>query len=222
MLKEFDIDAPSLAKEARQIFRLQSRNVTALYEKYFIPPDGTGSFWKLLVEIVTEIKKPTPRDLLGVLTIQIQGEPESFFKAQGLDKKKLVLNWLMEGIRLIALEENWTMEPFEQASKKVLANNFVNRWTWKKPLKNLPKTLTAEIVIEHDIEEARIVAQFRSMNGEICGTELLSSTLPSEFAFIPCLGKLEWLDSNTIRLKAKSSSESWVASFGIQRDNVRQ
>jgi hypothetical protein len=220
MLREFDLDAPTLHKKNRQNLRHQTRAVTALYERCFMPPPGTEKFWKLLVEIVPVVTKPDLRDLLGVLTLQIEANPEELLCAADSNKKKrLTLTWLMEGIRKAVSEKQWPNEPFEQAAKRVVELDYTNTRIWKKPLKSPDGALTAEIVIEQDVDETRLVSKFKEAGGKTCASFLLCSTMPSEFAFTPYLGKLEWVNNRTIRLKAKSGRKSWMATIPLAKNS---
>ena len=217
MLKEFDLDAPGLPKEARHSFRLQTRTVTALYERLFKPFRHKGKVWKVLIEVVPAITKPSARDLLGVLTVQLAGNPQGYLLADRNKKQRLTLDWLMAGILKIAHAQNWSTAPFEKAAAAVEAAKFQNTWIWKRPLWNHPKNISAEIVLEHDIDETRINAVFRTSKGELVGSDILCRTQPSEFSFVPCLGKLRWIDDQNLELSAKTGAKTWTARV---RDSV--
>jgi len=212
MLKEFDLDAPTLPRDLRQNFRLQTRSVTALCERLFVPfRTNNKSVWKVLVEVVPVITKPGVRDLLGVLTIQIVGVPENFLNAGHGDKSRMALEWLAGGVAEIAKSERWAVKQFEDAFKAVAAAGFINKWQWKRGLWNKGRTTSCDIEVEHAVDAARISAAFYDSDRLPVGEVLLVSTSPSEFAFVPCLGRAKWLDERCLELISKDGEHRWQA-----------
>lgn len=216
MLKEFDLDGPSLQKTERQSFRYQTRSTTALYERMFKPVSQNPvpkKLWKVLVEVVPVITKPSVRDLLGVLTVQTEGDPRQLLEADRAIKPGIALDWLDRGITKIVTEMNWPPQFFAEARAAVIALDFKNKWQWKTKIWNQDNTAFCDIEIEHSVDEARIVASFKSPSGNIIGDRILCTTPPTEFAFVPCLGVVEWLDEKHLRLVSKIRDQKWLTTI---------
>src|SRR5437762_2283170 len=173
MLKEFDLDAPDQTKETRYEFRMQTRCVTALYERRFTAPKSTGKEWKILVEVVRQVTKPKIRDLLGVLTVQLQGDVGVFLSLPEAEKKRQTLKWLSSGIRMVADDAGWPLDSFRTAEGEVIRLNYVNSWIWKTPKPNPLRTVTAEVFVEHHLTEVLISIRFRTSAGALLNTERL-------------------------------------------------
>lgn len=213
MLKEFDLDAPTLSKEDRQVFRWQTRCVTALYERLFSPSRITGKAWKVLIEVVPNVTKPHVRDLLGVLTLQIDGDPSEFLNAKREQKQRIALDLIVRGTKAMAGELEWLTQPFEDAAQAVLEQKFVNRWTWKHGLWNKSRSISCDIEVDHNVEDATITARFNDADQQCLAAISLCSTSPSEFAFVPLLGKARWIDERIVELTSKNENERWLAAI---------
>jgi hypothetical protein len=211
MLKEFDLDAPALSKEARKAFRSQTRRVSALYQRLFRPFRINEKAWKALVEVVPEVTKPHVRDLLGVLTLQIEGDTSEFLNADEGRKPHIALELLSRGVQKLATELRWPPKAFEDAAKAVLEQKFINKWTWKQQLWNKGRSLSCKIEIEHGVEAAKIIASFNGAHQQHLGSVELCSASPSEFAFVPLLGKARWIDDRIVELTSKDGKERWQA-----------
>jgi hypothetical protein len=213
ILKEFDLDAPTLPREARQSFRHQTRCVTALYERVLKPFRNHQKAWKVLVEVVPVVAKHHARELLGVLTIQVQGSSAEFLDASDSIKPQIALDWLASGAVEIAKAHDWPIKPFQDAAAAVIEANFVNKWTWKINFWNKSRTLSCDIEIEHALHEVRIAAIFKNSDGLLVGKSPFCSTSPSEFAFVPLLGKVRWLEDRQVELASKDGKHRWLCSL---------
>ena len=219
-LKEFDLDAPTLAREARQSFRHQTRCVTALYERSFKPFRIQQKAWKVLVEVVPVITKPQVLDLLGVFTFQVQGDPVEFLEATESSRPQIALDWLARGAAEVAKLHDWPIEPFQDAAAAVVEVDFVNKWPWKASLWNRSRTLSCDIEIEHGLRETKITSNFKNSDGLLIAKSAFCSTPPSEFAFVPLLGKARWLDEWQVELASKDGKQRWRAA--ATSDSARQ
>lgn len=211
-LIEFDLDAPMLGRSERRAFRLQSRFLTANVERRLSPLTNDEGIWKVLIEIVPVAVKKTPRVLLGVLAIEVVGDASTYLKSRPGERERTALNWLSLGVHSGFAQYGWPTDEFDRAVASAISENYRNVWTWKKGFLNEARTLSVDIVVEHDDSEARIVAVFRRKGSNELSSTVLCSKPPTEFEFSPCLGRLAWLDNETIQLTSRSGSESWVAS----------
>lgn len=211
-LKEFDLDAPFLGREQRQAFRLKTRFLTSNIERQFHPFSNKEGAWKVLVEVVPAVTKCQPRNLLGVIATQVPGDVEGYLASQRGEREGQALEWLCAGVRNVFSKYGWPSGDFDIAVQRVIDVGYQNVIVWKKAVFNPSKSALVDIIIELNDEEARIVAVFGVPGGDFVQTSTLCTKLPSEFAFVPCLGKLKWLDDDTVELTSKSGSDSWVVS----------
>lgn len=212
-LKEFDLDAPTLSKIERHSFRMQTRFLTASVERHFRTFSNSTGIWKVLVEVVPSVTRARSIVLLGVLTIQVVGNPGSYLNSKRGERELLALDWLLTGARVGFVEYGWSTELLNEAVAAVIAENFHNAWIWKKSVYNPCRSATVDVVIDHGDTEVKIVAIFRSVGSEKTIVSTLCSTLPTEFSFVPCLGSLKWIDDSTIELRSRSGVDSWTASM---------
>lgn len=210
-LKEFDLDAPTLGKDVRHAFRLQTRFLTSSVEQKFKPfPNDVGA-WKVLVEVVPTLTRSRSRNLLGVLTVQVVGDAAGYVKMKRGERGGLALDWLLAGVKGVFSEYGWRTDEIEAAVKRTIGEDYRNTRVWKNGVLNASKSASAEVVVETDDEQAKILVVFRTPGGEVVKASTLCLRPPSEFGFVPCLGNFKWLGDDTVELTSRSGDESWTA-----------
>ena len=120
ILKEFALSWPTGSKEQRRAFSLQTRCVTALYERLF-PSFKTERCWKVLLECVEHVTKKQYRDLLGVYTLEVTADVGSFFSLSDAEKKEWTWGTLCAGIYGLLEQTTWQREPFSETRQRVPA-----------------------------------------------------------------------------------------------------
>ncbi len=210
-LKEFDLDAPTLGKDVRHAFRLQTRFLTSSVERKFEPLLNDLGAWKVLVEVVPTLTKSRTRNLLGVLTTQVVGDAASYVTMKRGEREGLALAWLLAGVKRVFSEHGWRTDEIEEAIQRVTEENFRNIRVWKNRVLNPKKSASADVLVETDDEQAKIYVVFRTPEGEEVQASTLCVRPPSEFGYVPCLGKFRWLNDDTVELTSRSGSESWSA-----------
>jgi len=211
MIKEFDLDAPKHEKAERHRFGNETRCVTALFERCYKPSKVTGMPWKILVDVVSTPERERVIDLLGVLTVQVSGSVHDFLELPTPAKMETALALLMAGISRIAEKRGWDVSPFRDAEAEVRRRNFVNEWLWKAPVKNGSKSLSAQVFVQHRIDEAVISARFSDSSGHIVKLAHLVSDMPNEFVFAGYLGTFRWLDDSTVELVSWNGEKRFTA-----------
>jgi hypothetical protein len=210
-LTEFDLDAPTLGKDVRHAFRLQTRFLTSNVERRFKPfLNGVGA-WKVLVEVVPTVTKSRSRNLLGVLTTQVVGDAASYITMRRGERERLALGWLLAGVTSVFSEYGWRTDEIEASVQSVVDDGFRNVLVWKAAVLNATRSASVDVVVESNEEQAKIVAVFRTPGSEHVQASTLCVRPPTEFSFVPCLGKLKWLDDDTVELTSRSGSETWTA-----------
>ena len=214
MIAEFDLDAPKEEKSVRLRFRNETRCITALFERCYAPTAHTGKQWKVLVDVVKAVEIVDCLDLLGVATLQVQGDIDHFFELDAPAKKRRTLEYLTEGISKIAQQEGWSMRDFLLADEEVRNRDFVNEWVWKRPVYNRSRSLRAEVVVNHGISRARIAVRFRDKKSNVMGVTKLVDDEPNEFICDEYFGKLHWLDEQSVELVSRDGTKRFSAKLG--------
>jgi len=152
-----------------------------LFEQCYKSSQATGKPWKILVEVVEMVERKNHVDLLGVLTVQVAGVVHDFFNLSASAKMEKSLEYLMDGIGLIAAQRQWNVVPFRDAEAEVRRRDFLNEWVWGSAIKNSAKSLSAEVLIRHGVDEAEISARFTDQDGNVVKVVHLVSDAPTEF-----------------------------------------
>ena len=215
-LRDFDIElkVPAADFQARHRFRQGTRFVCAHYERCF-PGLQTEGVWKIVVECVQVVDEPRMLCFSGVLVIQRLFDIEGFDRAVPDLRHRQALAVLHEGALAVAREQNWPRAPFEAAERCVLDENLVNRWTWPKPRASPDRKLRAFLDCHHESERFRAWLVVTDRYGAEIQRILAFEDRPSEFAFVPNMGKLRWSSSARVALEAKDGHE--VAALEVAR-----
>jgi hypothetical protein len=206
VLKEFGLKTDG--DPARQrAFLLQTRSVTALYERLF-PKFKTQSCWKVLVNCVNANTRPQYRDLLGVYEIDVEADVPSFFRLSDAQKKAWTFEHLQQGIERLCQQTGWVEEPFTTAWAKVRELELRNVWRWRVARSPSGQKL-AEVWIDHDVQACLISLVVRSHTGHEVSRHELITELPDEWAFSPHLGSVIWATDSRVILTSKNRERSW-------------
>jgi len=132
-------------KDKRRAFSLQTRCMSAFLGRlfgYIITKDCK----KIIVECVESLHGNSIMKFSGgFYDVQVQFNYDKFLKLSDLGKKKMSLELLMTGVRQVAADQNWDMEPFESTYRKIIEAGYVNEWTWKNSAKSPDKKAVASI-----------------------------------------------------------------------------
>lgn len=235
-LKEFDLDLPYVAdeekinsvikekrclrneatkfdyeanwKDKRRSFRLETRCISAMFERIF-GKMTTEDCWKILIECVEQVKEERVINLSGVYTVQVKFNYESFLSKNEYQKKQMTLSTLMEGIRVIARIKGWNLEPFEIVYSKICEVDYINEWIWKKTVKSVDKQFSAELLMQHDVKSMDISILIKDKIGTEISRKKVISELPDEFAYSKHLGELKWISNNEVALTNKKGDTKW-------------
>lgn len=205
-LKEFSLATPTGERPSPDSvanrFRLQTRCVTALFERQF-PKLMESRGWKLLVECVPGAPDGSVRNELGVLSIQETLDVPAFLAASPREKKVRSLEILWKGIEDAAAVEGWPLAPFEQARRAVVELDYVNAWRWPaKPVLHRPSGRKAQLHCEHEVDAFGAWLVVTDRGGVELTRERVLEKPPDEFQFVPSLGALVWSGPDQVSLKA--------------------
>lgn len=203
------IDYEANWKEKSRKFCLETRNISAMFERLF-GKMKTKECWKILVECVESIGEERVLNFSGVYTVQVKFNYANFSDSNDYEKRQKTLELIMEGVKIIAKSEGWSLEPFETVFSKIVESNYSNEWIWKKAVKSADKKYSAEIFCQHGVKSIDIYIIIRDKKGTEINRRKIISELPHEFAYAKHLGELKWVDVNEIALLNKKGDNSWV------------
>ena len=193
-------------KWKRRSFSLETRCVTALFSRLFKSFD-TNDCKKIVVECIDEASCGQVKNLLGVLHVQVQFDYKTFHTLDNNQKKRVALDLLMEGIERIALDRNWSMEPFKATCDEIIKLDYINEWIWGKSARNNETEATAKVLLQHEVKKVDIsVIVFDKENNEI-HREVVIAEEPDEFAYAKHLSDIKWADGNTVVLTGSAGDE---------------
>jgi hypothetical protein len=218
ILREFDLDLPYVGeskedyqmnwKSKRMKFRDEIRCIASMAERYFKPIRyKTPYSWKVMVDCYADVSQVRKTFIKSeVYKVSLGFDINKYFISPPFEKKKMIYYALTEGIRKIVSEENWDSEPFETVFKKMLEENLINSYIWRKPLTSPNRYLKAEIICEHDLNEFRIIGTIKDRNGTELARKLFITEIPNEWDFHIHLGNLTWNSNDEVALLNKDGN----------------
>lgn len=205
-LREFSLEVNGDVAQ-RRAFSLQTRCVTALYERLF-PRFNTQSCWKVIILCVETNPRPTYRNLLGVYEQEISADTQSFFTLINTEKKQWAFEQLQRGLEQLRQQTGWDEEPFAAAAAEADTLELRNVWRSKVVLSPSGR-LKAEVWLDHDVDTCAISLVVRSRAGEELCRRVVITEEPSEWAFSQHLGSLTWPSESRVLLTSKDRERSW-------------
>ncbi len=175
-------------KEKRRKFQLMTRCMTSMIERVLLPI-STSDCWKIVIECVESSPENGYKNLLGVYTIQIIMNVEEFFQLNDNEKKRIVINKILECTNILSHIAKINLAGIEKACNEIITLNYNNEWYWKKPMKS--KQGFVQIRLHHEVKELSIYMVFWDLYCNIIKQTHIVSTLPDERVYSRYLGKLE-------------------------------
>jgi hypothetical protein len=205
-LKQFELAAPSLPKEANSEFRYQTRCVTALFERHF---GGlvTQGVWKVWIDCVPKQTRDKVTVIGGVAEAEVvvSEDLSQFASLPELEKRQRALQYLMRGLECVSKEYHWSTAPFEEARGKVIELKYENTWVLKKRQRG--SHLEGELSCIHDSARFQATLIIRDRKGLVLSSKRVLDTKPDELHFGQKIGELKWVDNN-LKLLDKFGKET--------------
>ncbi|MDE6761764.1 MAG: hypothetical protein K2J90_13985 [Lachnospiraceae bacterium] len=187
-------------KEMRRKFQLMTHCMTSMIER-IMKPIHTKDCWKILIECVDGCIDVGYRNLLGVYTIQIAFNKQQFFLVSNLEKKKMVINVVLEAIKRFSDIVDFEVANIREACIEIKRRDYTNEWFWKKSCTEKKKK--AQVKIIHDVDDVKIYIVF-SEDNNLIQEKLLLCAEPDERSYSLFLGEISWISPNEIVLISKS------------------
>ncbi|SDD64428.1 hypothetical protein SAMN02799630_04557 [Paenibacillus sp. UNCCL117] len=195
-------------KWIRREFALQTRCVTAMFERLFNKYKIAGGR-KILIECVDVIRNDNIINYSGVYVVQLKFNFLNFILLSDYEKKVNSFQILKEGVEKVATYKGWDSAPFSSVFNEMTENNYLNEWTWSKPVKSPNKESVAQVICHHEVNKMNIFMEVMGSKGQSLGRSLLLTDQPHEFAYAKHLGKVTWEDNEIVSLINKQEDEKW-------------
>lgn len=195
------IDYNDLWKEKRRNFNLQTRCISAMYERLF-KNFNTKDCEKVVVECVAEITQDNIINYLDVYTVQVKFDYTCFINKTNFNKKIYTLELLFEGLVKVAKFKEWNLQPFLETKEEIIKSNYINEWNFKRPVKNSNENYMAEVKCIHGVEDFTITLLVKDLNQNILSSKSITEK-PHEFAYAKHLGVVKWTTNDNVMLANK-------------------
>lgn len=187
-------------KEMRRKFQLMTRCMTSMIER-IMKPIYTKTCWKILIECVDKYSEKTYRNLLGVYTIQMGFNRECFFSASNFEKKRMVIDIVLEAMRRFSDYVDFEVDNINAACFEIIKKDYENEWFWKNSCFNRKKE--AKIKIIHDVNDVKLYVVFLE-NDIFIDEKLLLCADSDEWSYSLFLGDFRWTSDDEVALITKS------------------
>lgn len=191
-------------KQARREFQLMTRCITSMIER-IMRPTNTKDCWKILIECVDECSFTKCKNLLGVCVVQVKFEYNTFLNQTDYDKKKIIVQKVVEGMDIISNQVSFVVDSIYEACEYIVKHKYVNEWMWNKKVKIKDKI--AKIKIKHDVSKLSIFMVFIDQSNTIIKEVFLVNTIPDERHYDRYLFKLVKISENEVALITKFEKE---------------
>lgn len=188
-------------------FRLQTRNITAFYERC-LKGYKNDKCSKINIECVQKVDRD-PGAVFGIYTVQVAFNVDDFFKLVDLDKKKKTLELIRMGMSQVIDKEGWNRTVFDEAYNTIVTENYANKWVWKKQKSNPSRKYIAKVLCEHNIYSCDINVIIMDKNSQIIKKEVVVSEIPDELKFANYFGELKWISNSEVVLVGKNGSHEF-------------
>lgn len=200
------------SKDFHVLFGDQVRCIARLYTD-LLGKFKTEETKKLNIYCVTDLDKlnSVTKTALGFTDVYVFIPLESYWKLSNIEKKKVILEKINEGILQVANHYSWDISILNRVSKEVIDRNYVNEYSLKQKA-SPDRKHKAEIFCQHDIDFITISMIIRERkSNEIIKNELLFKDRPNEFSFVQKLGDLKWISNSEITLTHKYKlRKKWI------------
>ena len=142
-------------------------------------------------------------DLRNIIDIDVPFDFPTYTKSTIEQKQTMVLALLEFAFDYICKAKQWDFTVFKEAMDTIKRENFENKFMFGKKTFN-SKRDQAYIWLEQDINSMMIYIRVQMKNGQRKDL-LIQKSFPSMFDYDRFLGKLKWIDDQSLELRTLSS-----------------
>lgn len=182
-------------------FRLETRNITSFYERC-LKGYRNDKCSKINIECVPNVVME-PSAVLGIYKVQVAFNVDDFFKLDDFEKKRKTLDLIKIAITQIIEKEGWDKTIFDETYNRIISENYINTWIWKKRKHNPTRKYIAKVFCDHDIYSCDIGIIITDKNEQIIKKQVVVREKPDEWMFGKHFGDLKWISNNEVVLIGK-------------------
>lgn len=197
-------------------FGFETQCVGDLYRRN-LPKLVTRETAKVLIDLKEDPDWVVPRNIQRFLNVTQSPWTigfEDYWSATELERKRLALEALHQGLVWLAGVEGWPPEPFHIAYKACLDQNLSNAFLTKKAMANPSGSARIRLFCDFRPTEARISAILFRGRTEV-GQIDLGATVPEAYCVAITLGSLKWVNDQTIEIQLDHAKKLPPARFDL-------
>lgn len=196
-------------KQKRVLFRDQVRCIASLYT-FLLGRFPTKRSKKIMINCVESPEAGVESSTDGFTEVSVQLDIDSYFSLSNLEKKRLILVKINEGIVKVANEYLWDQVVFNRITAEIKERNYVNEYVWVQ--KSSPdRKYTAEVFCTHDIDYFSATLNIKDKkSGDLVKTKKVLQERPHELIFTQYLGDLKWVSDRTLAMTYRGRKTQWL------------
>lgn len=199
--------------EQRKAFNLGTNCVSSLLLSE-LAGCATNGLKKIIVQ--ADLVADSPPDRMDdVCRVHLAYDFDFHWKSNVVDRKQLMLKALFDGAMLVPDTYCLDKQRLTDAYKRLRDTSLEYVRKWGKSIKSPDGSRYAQIKYDYGLNCVRVLVEVTEADNSGTPVEVqLAQTPPHELRFVPLLGKLKWLDNNSIALEPKGKGLSTLtASF---------
>ncbi|MBT2684529.1 hypothetical protein [Bacillus sp. ISL-37] len=196
-------------KQKRVLFRDQVRCIANLYI-FLLGRFPTENSKKILINCMESPEDEVTTTTDGFTEVSVQLDIDSYFSLSNLEKKRLILEIINEGIVKVANEYSWEQVEFNRITAEIKERNYVNEYVWAQ--KSSPdRKYKAEVFCTHDIDCFTATLNIRDKrSGGFVKSKKVLQERPHELVFTQYLGSLKWVFDRTVVITYRCRTTQWL------------
>lgn len=121
-------------------------------------------------------------------------------------KGEFWLEIILKAIDYVGRQWDWDLKLFHEIGEQLREKNFQDVWRYRKLVKSLTGKWSAGILVEQDVEAAKIYLQVLKERKEEKRV-LLKETASSAWVYGQWLGKITWIDDDNLEISCAARKE---------------
>ncbi|KNF08183.1 hypothetical protein CLPU_9c00790 [Gottschalkia purinilytica] len=205
-----EIDYDNLYQSRWFTFNNETRCIASLYSR-LLPKFKTDNIQRIIIECVEDKLKTTDiRQVDKYIHVQVEFDSYKYFSVSKHERKKMILNVLQRGIYLMANENNWDKQIFQDTYQKIIDLDYQNTYIYKR--KRSPnRQYICSIICKHEISYFDIYLEIKNIKEDkVIRKERLVRKDPHELIYSMYLGNLYWKANHKVIYTDEFCKNVWT------------
>ncbi|MBB5356242.1 hypothetical protein HNR43_002222 [Anoxybacillus mongoliensis] len=214
-------------KSKSAIFHYETRCITSLYTR-LLPEIHTDGEKGVIIQCVPDLSRLSEKEM-GIemvpdfITVYVEMDYNQYFSLMdNLEKKKMTLELVQQGVEKLADERGWDKQIFRDIYNKIKELNYKNTFVYKE--KSSPnRKYICSIVCEHEVSHVDICLEIKRRNGNkvLRKERLVRVDRPHESFYWRYLGELTWTLNHKVTFTDHLHHFGWIVTF-LEKENETQ